>query len=101
MLSFTACGILFISFGPCAWPGTAWTASASATAVESVEAANKYRFIARPFVEWRPRIRDRDGSSLSGGERLRVAQTYFARQLRPKLPEFPSCLSACTAVVRR
>src|SRR5258706_6737188 len=61
MLSFTTCGILLMSILPCAWPGDAWIARASPTAVDKVEAANTYRFIVSPLVRWGApgRVRDR------------------------------------------
>src|SRR6266436_5267704 len=59
MLSCTTLGILLMSILPCAWPGDAWIARASPTAVDKVEAANTYRFMVGPLwlrvSESRPR----------------------------------------------
>src|SRR5216684_2133952 len=70
MLSFTTCGMLLVSFMPCAWIGVACMARASPTAVERVEAANTYRFIVSPLVRWEAPGRDRDRKF--GVHRLKV-----------------------------
>src|SRR2546427_3876835 len=93
MLSFTACGILLMSILSCAWTGAAWIASASPTAVESVEAASTYRFIVNPPHIGGPGSGTVKGNSARGDQRLRAVRNLVCATGHDRCARIPAISS--------